>query len=688
MRKIHYIKNKVANYWLWLLTLAFVANTSCSNDIEDNLRNYPTASQAGAVYYVDSENGDDNFSGLSAEKAWKSLTKAQNVVLQGGNKVLLKKGSSWKGSLSLKGSGTASNPITLGSYGEGNRPIIDGEGKVKAVVYLSNQSNWVIQDLELKNYNADRGDIYRCGILVENDNGSTVSNIQILNNYVHDVSGSFRYQGESHPHQYGGIAVNVIGKTSTDKFDNVLIEGNVVEKAGRTGIVVWDNLFASDADASTNVVIRNNKVKDIDSDGILTFGCNGSLLEYNVADACGSYREDDQFNGSAAIWVTRGKNCIVQHNEAMNTKALEGNADGTGFDIDMDAIDCIVQYNYSHDNEGGFMLFVDASNSSGSIVRYNISQNDKTRIFMIAGGVTPKTQIYNNTIYVGSGLNTNIIEHTWDDGGDINASWTFKNNIVYNLGSGIYQIPGTGGTFEGNLYYGNHPAGEPQEADKLTSDPLFENVGSGGIGLASIGGYKLKNNSPAKSSGVLISRNGGQDFWGTIVSSRNNPTRGAHELVEGDAHEIAIIDNFDNWDYVNFYSSNWNLDNSNPQFFHGDGSRAVRTSFDDGIIVYNYPNIKDVMLDFHLCIWYPTITPDIIEIWISEVGGDFSNFQKVATIDDTDPTVTDGWQKTTKSNAVTFPDGTNYVGIRVTDSTGEAWATQVGKITIIHEETE
>ena len=122
----------------------------------------------------------------------------------------------------------------------------------------------------MSNYADVRGDIYRCGILVENDNGGTVSNIKILNNTVRDVSGSFRYVGAFHPHQYGGIAVNVIGQNATDKYDKVLIENNTVEKAGRTGIVVWDNLFASDLEASTNVVIRNNSVKDIDSDGIIT----------------------------------------------------------------------------------------------------------------------------------------------------------------------------------------------------------------------------------------------------------------------------------------------------------------------------------------------------------------------------------------------------------------------------------
>lgn len=80
--------------------------------------------------------------------------------------------------------------------------------------------------------------------------------------------------------------------TGTDKYRNVLIEGNRVENVGRTGIVVWDHIFAKYDEACTGVRIRKNSVKDIDSDGILTYGCDGALIEHNVADGCGSYRED------------------------------------------------------------------------------------------------------------------------------------------------------------------------------------------------------------------------------------------------------------------------------------------------------------------------------------------------------------------------------------------------------------
>jgi len=667
------------------VVLGILLFTSCDNDIADRLVNYPVASEPNATYYIDSEGGDDANAGTSEASAWKTFNNLNRMSLLSGNKILLKKGSVWQGQLAPKGSGTSANPIVLGSYGDGNRPIIDGQGEVLAAVYLSNQSNWVIQDLELKNFASERGDTYRCGILVENNEGGVISNIKIQNNYVHEVSGSFRYVGASHPHQYGGIAVNVIGQTATDKFDNVLIENNVVEKVGRTGIVVWDNYYASDAEASSNVIIRNNKVKDIDSDGILTFGCYGSLIEYNVAEACGSYIENGQFNGSAAIWCTRGRDCIIQYNEAFNTKALPGNDDGTGFDIDMDAVNCIVQYNYSHDNEGGFMLFVDASNSAGSIVRYNISQNDKTRIFMIAGGVTPNTQIYNNTIYLGEGSITKIIDHTWDDGGDINAAWFFKNNIIYNLGTGDYKIPGTGGVFAKNLYYGNHPVNEPFEVNKLTVNPLFINAGSGRFGIESLSGYKLEASSPIINEGVLVSKNGSKDFWGNIVSATGKATPGAYEPNGTIVGEIEILDRLENFDFISFKTDNWiQAWVGDPEVFGGDNTAIARGDDADGVIIYNFSDMKTFTITAYL---YAGVNVEHLKMYGSSIGGDFANFSEIPVSYD-DISTKDGWRKITVTPTALLPQGINYLGLRLVGGIGANWAAQLGEVLIIHKAQE
>ncbi|MET7000461.1 right-handed parallel beta-helix repeat-containing protein [Chitinophaga defluvii] len=480
---------------------------------------------SGKTYYVDAQNGDDTKSGTSEALAWKTLSKVNATTFQPGDSLLLKRGSVWAAQLYPKGNGTATNPITIGAYGTGNRPLIALGGTVGGAVYLFNQSNWTIQHLEVTNQASSRGTTFRSGILVQNEGGGIVSNIRILDNYVHNVSGTFRY-GAFDPHAFGGISLVTTGTAGADKFDNILIQENRVEAAGRTGIVVWDNVWSGAGQASENVKIRQNTVKDIDSDGILTFGCNGALVEYNVANTCGNYAELGQFNGSCAIWCTRGADCVVQYNEAYNTQALMDNADGQAFDLDYDAVRGVVQYNYSHDNAGGFVLFINGGTTTNNcIVRYNISQNDKRSLITFAGGVAPNSQIYNNTFYIKAGLNTNIIDHSWDL--DMTPAYAFKNNIVYNLGSGVYKIPGTNGAFDYNHYYGNHPVSEPAELHKLTTDPLLVNPGGGGTGIATVDGYQLRAGSPALNTGVAMPGNGGKDYWGNVILAAGAPNRGA-----------------------------------------------------------------------------------------------------------------------------------------------------------------
>ncbi|WP_339264704.1 S-layer homology domain-containing protein [Paenibacillus sp. FSL R5-0470] len=528
---IHYLKIELSGDSApWLMQLGSV---SLSNRLPGDGGN----SGGDGDYYVDSFAGSDSNDGRTPETAWKTFSVVNQTTFEAGDRILLKKGGIWNEQLYPKGSGTDDKPITITAYGSGSKPTINGGGMAGAAVYLRNASNWSIRDLEVTNYASERGTIYREGIMVENANGGTLRNIRIQDNYIHDVSSSFRYPtvsgAEGGPHAFGGISVYVGGTTGTDKFDGVWIEGNTVERIGRTGIVVWDQRFNGADYATVNVTIRGNYVKQADSDGILTFGADGALIEHNIAEEGGNYSEEGEFNGSAAIWPTRGKNNIVQFNESFNTNKPEG--DGQGFNLDIDTMDSVVQYNYSHGNKGGFMLFVDArltpgvlTGSSNNVVRYNISQNDLTHTFNFAGGVTPDTQIYNNTIYIGTGQNTKIIDHEWDDAGNINAPYTFRNNLVYNLGQGGYNLPGVNGSFDHNLLYGNHPVSEPENTNPVTANPLLVAQGSGGIGWNTVDGYKLREGSPALGAGAIIADNGGRDYWGNAVSAENPPNIGAY----------------------------------------------------------------------------------------------------------------------------------------------------------------
>ncbi len=83
------------------------------------------ADAAGRTYYVDC-NGADAKNGRSQGQAFRTLGRMNQVQLQPGDTIRLKRGCTWSGGqrLDLTSSGTASKPITVGTYGSGPKPII------------------------------------------------------------------------------------------------------------------------------------------------------------------------------------------------------------------------------------------------------------------------------------------------------------------------------------------------------------------------------------------------------------------------------------------------------------------------------------------------------------------------------------------------------------------------------------
>lgn len=78
-----------------------------------------------ATYYI-SNSGNDSNTGLIAAQAWKTLNKVNSWTFKPGDQILFQRGSTFYGSLTVKNSGTAANPITYGAYGTGGNPVITG----------------------------------------------------------------------------------------------------------------------------------------------------------------------------------------------------------------------------------------------------------------------------------------------------------------------------------------------------------------------------------------------------------------------------------------------------------------------------------------------------------------------------------------------------------------------------------
>lgn len=485
------------------LTILFILTTffSCSENREEISR----------IFYVDANNGNDSNSGLSPDSSWLSLDKVNASVFRTGDKILIKAGTSYRGQLNLKGSGTQDQPIIVDMYGDGDKPLIEAEGNFSEALLLKNVEFWEVQNLELTNDGPYREE-NRWGIRVLAEDFGEMKHIRLQNLYVHDVNGWLKKSYE----EGCGIYWEAQGEKPS-WFNGLYIENCHLIRTDRNGICGMHPFVkrSENWNPSLNVVIRGNLLMDIGGDAIKPWGCDGALVEYNIVRGART-RCDDY---AAGIWPWSCDNTLIQYNEVSGVK---GYKDGQGFDSDYNCRNTIFQYNYSHDNQGGFMLICtpkpDENNVGcvGTIIRYNLSVNDQTRTFDIGGGAT-NTHIYNNTIYVGKGLDVKLVnygtwgEDNWSDG------MYFHNNIFYaDAGATLRvverteakgdgrrgSVPGMGkstnNVFKANAYYGT-VLNVPEDAEGIYENPMLINPGSDDIL-----DYRLQPGSPCIDAGTTI----------------------------------------------------------------------------------------------------------------------------------------------------------------------------------------
>jgi hypothetical protein len=490
---------------------------------------------SGVTYFVDSVQGNDANRGTSPAAAWQTLTRVNATTFVPGDRILFKSGGKWMGQLWPKGSGTEGRPIAIDQYGGKARPVINGNGGAEDTILLKNQEYWEINNLEVTNTGPTPG--VRRGVRLVADNYGDVRHVYVRGLTVHDVNGI------DDEKENGGITYNCVGDFKPSRFVDLRIEDNRIFHVDRSGIFGWSTHWVrSKWYPSLGVVIRRNVLDDIGGDGIVPVATDGALVEYNEVS-----RANQRSQGyNVGIWPWSADNTTVQFNEVYGT---HGQRDGEGFDSDWNSRNTVIQYNYSHDNEGGFLLICNeggldpAENvgNIGTIVRYNISQNDHTRGIAVTGPVTNAT-IYNNTIYVGTNENVSLLLHA-DWNGWATGTYLY-NNIFYVVGTaqfaygvsradnGAYATAAGFGmskdtVFDSNLYFGKVQAA--RDAHGSTSDPMFVSPGTAGLGRDTVSGYRLRPGSPAIDSGRAIPDSGGRDFPGNCVPSCRGADRGAIE---------------------------------------------------------------------------------------------------------------------------------------------------------------
>lgn len=364
----------------------------------------PAAGGAAAIsgvtprsYYLDSVVGDDSYDGTGPDRAWRSLANLNAVSrFNPGDRILLRRGSRLSGRLVVRGSGTVDAPVTVDCYGEGDLPLLAGEGN-NETLFLRNVRYWTVRHLAISNLGptAQAG---RCAVRLQHEDYGPVQGIVLQGLQVHDVNGSLlKGQGGG-----AGIIVSVISRSQPTYHDGLQILDCTISRTQRDGILFLA-AGARETGLAVNVVVRGNRVTGVPGDGILVRGCDGVRVERNTVSDCPATLPAGE--AAAGIWPFDCDNALIQYNEVSGHRA--GN-DGQGLDADYRCRNTVIQYNYTHDNLGGMALLCNYGvgehvGNEGPVVRCNLSINDALNYATAAvrlSGPVNDARVYNNLIIV------------------------------------------------------------------------------------------------------------------------------------------------------------------------------------------------------------------------------------------------------------------------------------------------
>lgn len=331
----------------------------------------------------------------------------RSLILSEGDSVLFKRGETYSGYLKIiEAKGSAKKPVVISSYGTGPKPVINGKGTDQGCIFIKNSENIEVNGLYLENASA--------GVNYTADTMSILKNIRIYNCYIGNC--------------YGGSGIRIIcpfpTKWTEVKYpntilENIIVENNEVMSNTFYGILVGNsnNRFDKDSiDCSfekvnwfNNVKIRYNKISKSQCNGIVVFGAENSLVEYNIIDSTGIGKLDNpnSIKNGNGIVISAAKNIVIQHNKVSNVQysyraghytldennneiLIRGNGDGDagGISIDLLTKDILCQNNLFINNgmNGIAVMTLNYKNPKtgkwifipniGAIVRNNVCINN------------------------------------------------------------------------------------------------------------------------------------------------------------------------------------------------------------------------------------------------------------------------------------------------------------------------
>lgn len=338
---------------------------ACNNNVDDDCDGAIDDSDSdcysgGTIYYISSSIGSDSNTGTSPEAPIYSLQLAQsllNSAVVPGDKILLRRGDEWHDqTLSIDIQASAAHPVTIGTYGVGERPLLHYTQPVTAInfsaasyvtlqgIHVSRSSktvnvtgvgfhpqhistNITLKDLHIDGL-AHGLSVYATNFILEDS---------LINDNENSQSASSHSQGMW---VYGGS-------------DFGIVRNNVFSNNGKRAVIFDHNIYLGggnhwlfegndfSGEAGTSIVfhgiqdgniIRGNVFHDnMNAPAIdISDYTNGQYLQNFVVE---QNRIHD--NPAAAFWIRGAVNLTVRNNLIYNNGGVFNIADGIDHETDM-----------------------------------------------------------------------------------------------------------------------------------------------------------------------------------------------------------------------------------------------------------------------------------------------------------------------------------------------------------------
>ncbi|MFE9450443.1 right-handed parallel beta-helix repeat-containing protein [Streptomyces sp. NPDC006739] len=414
-----------------------------------------TNALGGRDFYV-SPQGDDSADGRTPGTAWRTLGHADRLRFRPGDRLLLRGGAVFPGTLSIGqgDAGDARRPVVIESYGDG-RATVSARGTRGIEVH--NTSGVVIRDL-----------------IVFGDAASYRDQDGLA--FINDLPGHrklpyIRVTGVEVTGFRNGIRLH--GGTEASGFRDVEISDCALHTNQDAGLVTDGPAFDADAPAYAHEDVTVSKVTAYDNvgdpsasgrntgSGIVLGSVRHGTVQQSVARDNGASSSATAMEGPEGIWTYDSTAVTFQWNVAYANHS-GSQVDGGGFGLDNNVSHSLMQYNLAYGNDGsGFLAYSAVWNSvhTDNTIRYNVSHDNARKIqdyggIVAEGSRVTRLSIYQNTVLTSANgsvrapalrLQPNL------------GSVTVRNNVFVTDGAPVVQGQGTFDTsavlMQGNDYY-------------------------------------------------------------------------------------------------------------------------------------------------------------------------------------------------------------------------------------------